>query len=135
MKTYVKPAMTRRRLVSSSRVANTCWGYHSGGSDHSSPWWYDKNGPQSGFVSFVIEPGEACGDIADLLSVTWYQNRDALSSGRGIHVTAGQTVVTDNGHTVAPFDDTVAYLLSLGGSNGQPFKGENSLIQDNTGMS
>jgi hypothetical protein len=132
MKKYEKPSMTRRELFSEQKIANTCWGYHSGGSP---TWWYDKNGSSAGFVSFYIGEGQACGNVRDLVQVTWYQNRAALNARQGVHVTSGQTVTTDAGKEVQPFNDTVKYLEDAGGNNGNPFKGESGLILDNTGMS
>lgn len=132
MKKYEKPSMTRRELFSEQKIANTCWGYHSGGSP---TWWYDKNGSSAGFVSFYIGDGQRCGDISDLVKVTWYQNRAALNAGQGIHVIKDQTVTTAAGNEVQPFNDTVAYLEAAGGNKGTPFSGESGLILDNTGMS
>ena len=132
MRTYEKPAMTRHALVSETKIAKTCWGYHSGGSP---TWWYDKNGTSAGFVSFYIGTGDECGKVGDLVHVTWYQNRAALDAGQGKVVYSGQTVVTDAGVSVTPFDDTVAYLESMGGNDGNPFSGENLLIHDNEDMS
>ncbi len=133
MKPYVKPLMKRNSLLSEKKIANTCWGWH-----HKSgcpTWWYDKNGASHGFVSFYIGAGSSCGQVSDLVHVTWYQNRDALNNGEGYEVYAGQTVTTDYGATVKPFDDTVAYLITMGGAEGNPFSGENNLIQDDEGMS
>ena len=134
MRKYEKPSMVRRELLSDKKVANTCWGYHSPQKE-SPTWWYDKNGTAAGFVSFYIGNGAKCGNVSDLVHVTWYQNRTALNNGEGKEVYSDQPVVTDGGDTVQPFNDTVAYLISMGGNEGNPFHGENSLILDNKDMS
>jgi hypothetical protein len=134
MKKYEKPSMTRRELFSEQKIANTCWGYHSP-NKVSPTWWYDKNGHAAGFVSFYIGAGDACGDVRNLVQVTWYQNRAALNAGRGVSVKINQSVTTDAGVVVQPFNDTVEYLEAAGGNNGNPFKGESGLILANTGMS
>ena len=69
-----------------------------------------------------------------MLTVIWYQNRDALNSGNGREVSKGESVITDGGQTVYPFDDTGAYLIASGGSQGNPFSGENNLIEDSDSM-
>lgn len=53
----------------------------------------------------------------------------------GVLQANGQTVTTDDGKTATPFNETVDYLLGMGGSQGQPFSGENDLIKDDEGMS
>ena len=133
MNTYEKPVMIRRALISEKSVANTCWGWHH--KTGCPTWWYDKNGTSAGFVSYYIGAGSKCGEVSDLVHVTWYQNRQALNNGKGYEVYAGQEVTTDGGQVVKPFDDTVTYLISMGGNQGQPFSGENDLIKDDEGMS
>ena len=134
LKEYSKPAMFSCQLRSSKRIANTCWGFHSGGSPADRPWWYDKNATQNGFVSFRIAPGDKCGELAGLLDVTWYQNLAALNNGNGIVVGPDDTVTTDDNQTVNPWQDTWQYLIDAGGNQGQSFPGENGLILDNKSM-
>lgn len=132
MKNYVKPAVVRHTLLNSRSVANTCWGYHKGGSP---TWYYDKNGTAAGFIDYSIQSGDKCGEITDLFQVRWYQNRNDYNNGIYTPVSYGDSVVTDGGETVYPFNDLYNYLISLGGSQGQNFSGEDKLIEDDEGMS
>ena len=131
MKTYEKPTIRRNDLVSRGTIANTCWGYHSGGSP---TWWYDKNGTANGFVSFYIHEGQKCGELDQMVTITWYQNRAALNNGEGRLVVRNEAVVTDAGVTVYPYNDCYDYLIASGGSQGNPFRGETNLILDTDSM-
>lgn len=131
MKTYCKPVMVRHTLVSQKPIAYTCWGYHTGGSP---TWFYDKNGTAHGFVDYYIVSGPKCGEITDLFEVRWYMNREAYENGVYTPVVYNQTIQDEYGNSIQPFNDLYNYLLGLGGSQGQNFKGENSLILDDESM-
>lgn len=130
MKAYGKPCMTRHNLMAGKSVAKRCWGWHSenGGSPW---WWYDKNGEEKGFVQYHIEPGAKCGEVSSMIECHWYYSVDDLNAGTYHVVTQGQEVTPIGSSTpVKPFDDLVTYLISLGGSNGNNFAGEDEIYKD-----
>lgn len=135
MKTYEKPRIVQQSLLTNKAIANTCWGYHSGGSP---TWWYDDNGTEHGFVDFHIHEGQKCGQLDQMVTIAWYQNRDALDDPLGSEyhylVVKDQAVVTDSGNTVYPWNTCYDYLIRSGGSAGNPFSGENNLILDDDSM-
>lgn len=103
---YEKPAVKFVSLRNEEAVANTCWGYHGTETN----LYCDI--PGEGYCSFQISAGSCA---LNLTEVYYYKNSDD---------SAGTPIFDGDPR----YDALKAILDASGGSNGNPYKGENITV-------
>ena len=101
MKKYESPKVEFQKIRLNEKIANTCWGYHSS----SKELYYDYKG--TGYIGFYIT-GSSCEFGGEKIRVNYY-NIPLEEQSKA-------------------YNEFYQAVINSGGSSGNPFKGEGSVI-------
>lgn len=115
MKKYEKPELNFVSLRNEEKIANTCWGYHGTGTN----LYCDIGG--TGFVSFQIAEGPCA---LNVINVQYY-GKDTNNNNK---IDANDVPVPATDAQKTELNDI---LVKSGGAEGNPFKGEGTIVKPN----